>query len=299
MRVRYEAKGGQRLVRAALDDRASVPFLLDQRLLHVVVKPEVALAAGIAVETLDTTVTIPTAMGAAVVRVAKGRTLAFKGLEVRDVDVAVCEACVPAGAVAVLGAPFVARVEVTFDEATHEAVLTPKPNEKSVVVRPGLKLEERSRVTLEGFVNDLAVDESGTKVAIAMSESKAQRSRAVYEREKRGEQDPEKRSNAVVLIDVPSGKEAQRWTAHRGVVSAVALSPDGRAVASGGWDKRLLVVNAGENEVADAHDFGWSVRRIRWSQDGRIVAVAAWTPQNPLGDQRSKPAVVVYEVGRQ
>jgi hypothetical protein len=42
--------------------------------------------------------------------------------------------------------------------------------------------------------------------------------------------------------------------------------------------------------------YGWAVRRVRFSKDGRWLVVAAWTPQNPLGDHSSNPSAVVYEV---
>jgi hypothetical protein len=38
------------------------------------------------------------------------------------------------------------------------------------------------------------------------------------------------------------------------------------------------------------------VRRVRFSPDGRWVAVAAWTPQNAIGDQESDPAAALFEV---
>ena len=43
-------------------------------------------------------------------------------------------------------------------------------------------------------------------------------------------------------------------------------------------------------------DYGWAIRRVRFSRDGRKLAVAAWTPQNPLNSHQSDPAAVVYEV---
>ena len=34
---------------------------------------------------------------------------------------------------------------------------------------------------------------------------------------------------------------------------------------------------------------------MRFSRDGALVTVAAWTPQNPLNDHQSDPSAVVYE----
>ena len=35
---------------------------------------------------------------------------------------------------------------------------------------------------------------------------------------------------------------------------------------------------------------------VRFSPDARWAGVAAWTPQNPLGDQRSDPAASLLEL---
>jgi hypothetical protein len=35
---------------------------------------------------------------------------------------------------------------------------------------------------------------------------------------------------------------------------------------------------------------------VRFSPDGRLLAVAAWTPPNAVGNQESDPSAVVYEV---
>lgn len=47
----------------------------------------------------------------------------------------------------------------------------------------------------------------------------------------------------ITLWEVHTGKERRRFTGHRGPVSFVAYAPDGKAVASGGWDTSVLVWN--------------------------------------------------------
>jgi hypothetical protein len=44
-----------------------------------------------------------------------------------------------------------------------------------------------------------------------------------------------------------------------------------------------------------ARKFGWSVRRVRFSPDGRRVGVAAWTPQL-ASNAESDPAAALFEV---
>jgi WD40 repeat protein len=86
-----------------------------------------------------------------------------------------------------------------------------------------------------------------------------------------------------------------RWTAHAGVVATAAVSPDGRSLASGGWDKRLLLYTEGQASPVEARELGGSVRRVRFSPEGRRVGVAAWTPQLASGAE-SDPSAVLYEV---
>jgi hypothetical protein len=38
------------------------------------------------------------------------------------------------------------------------------------------------------------------------------------------------------------------------------------------------------------------VRRARFGPDGRLVGVAAWTPQKVTGDQQSDPSAALFSV---
>jgi WD40 repeat protein len=97
-------------------------------------------------------------------------------------------------------------------------------------------------------------------------------------------------------VDATTGKILQKWSEHGGVVGTASISPDGRSLVTGGWDKRLLLFSEGSDQPRAERKFGWSVRRVRFSPDGRWVGVAAWTPQNPIGDQESDPAAALYQV---
>ena len=161
---------------------------------------------------------------------------------------------------------------------------------------PGLTLAPKADFAFEGHVNDVTVDAKGQRLGVAFSEEKAERSRTVYEREKNKVQEPQAPFNAGALVDAASGKVLQKWSIHRGVVSTASISPDGRSLATGGWDKQLLVFTEGQDLPQGQREFGWSVRRVRFSPDGRWVGVAAWTPQNPIGDQESDPAAALFQV---
>jgi WD40 repeat protein len=50
--------------------------------------------------------------------------------------------------------------------------------------------------------------------------------------------------DGVALHDVVTGRVVKRWTGHRGLVRALAFTPDGRRLISGGTDASLLVWDA-------------------------------------------------------
>ena len=292
-RARYEKKSGVQVFRAVVDGKASASFVVDSRLPIVVVRSALAQTVGIDVLSLTESVSIPSAMGAQMSRVAKGKSLAFKGLTVRNLDVAVCDACLPQDAQAALGQAFLDRVAVATDESTQEFVLTPKADAADVSATFPRALVRTRRFTFEGSVNDVSVDASGAVLGVALSELKGERTREVYEREKRREVEPERAWDCAARVDAASGKVLDTLKGHRGVVSSAAISPDGKTIVSGGWDKKVVLHGALEPQV---ESFGWSIRRVRFSRDGRLLTVAAWTPQNPLNDHQSDPAAVVYEV---
>ena len=47
--------------------------------------------------------------------------------------------------------------------------------------------------------------------------------------------------DGVALLDVATGAVVRRWTGHRGNVHALAFTPDGRRLISGGADASVLV----------------------------------------------------------
>lgn len=295
-RVIFDRRGGFSVVRGGVNGKAQATFALDTRAPAIILNTETATQAGIDVAFLKDTLTVPTPLGNTVAKLARGQSLRFKALPVENVDIAVCDVCVPTGAQGVLGTPFTERFEVSFDESTHEAILTSKAGAVPGAEAQGLALHPQADFTFEGHVNDVTVDAKGQRLGVAFSEEKAERSRAVYEREKNKVVEPQAPFNAGALVDAATGKILQKWSVHHGVVSTASISPDGRSLASGGWDKHLLLFTEGTELPQGEREFGWSVRRVRFSPDGRWVAVAAWTPQNPIGDQESDPAAALYEV---
>ncbi|ATB45183.1 WD40 repeat domain-containing protein [Corallococcus macrosporus] len=297
-RMRFERRAGSVVLGGTVNDKAPLSFALDARAPALVLTSEAAAAAGIDVPFLKETVTVPGPLGTITARLARAQSLRFKSMRVEGVDLAVCDACVPQGTQGVLGAPFSERVEVTFDEVTEEAVLTLKggPPEDAATV-DALVLARRSEFAFPAHVSDVTVDARGRRLGVGLSEQKPERDRAVYERERQGVEEPRGPFNAGALVDAQSGQVLAKWPLHRGVVATAAISPDGRSLASGGWDKRVYLFTEGDTAARGEHRFDWSVRRVRFSPDGRWLGVAAWTPQVASRDGDSDPAAVLLDVG--
>lgn len=300
-RVRFERKGGLALIRGSISDRASSTFVLDARLpAMLVVKPALAQVLGLDLQQLKDEVTLPTAFGPTKARLAHGVRLGFKGLRIDNLDVAVCEACVAPDAQAALGQFFTDAFDVAFDEVTQEAVIVQKglrgetqgQGAQPTASLELLQLAEKNRFKFPASVNDLSIDRSGSVLGVAFSDAKGERSREVYEREKRGEVEPEREWDCGARVDAKTGAVLEKKHGHRGVVSTTGISPDGKTLATGGWDKQLIL--HGSEPVT--RKFGWLLRKIRFSRDGRWLSVAAWTPQTPIKGAKSDPSGVVYEL---
>lgn len=292
-RALFEKKSGLNVFRGVVEGRASAAFIIDARTPVVVIRGALAQAAGLDVPSLTETVTIPTAMGPQLAPVARGRSVTLKNVTLTGLDLAVCDACVPQDAQAVLGQAALERLDVATDSATDEYVFTPKEGVAGVTATSPRSLVRRRVLSFEASVNDVTVDAAGAVLGLALSETKAERTKAVYDREKRKEVEPERPWDCAARVDAKSGQVLEKLTGHRGVVSTAGISPDGKTVVSGGWDKTVVLHRSPSPQVESP--YGWAVRRVRFSRDGRLVTVAAWTPQNPLNDHQSDPAGVVYE----
>jgi hypothetical protein len=294
VRARFEltpAPSSLPVIRAALDGGAG-PFTYDPALPYVIVSSELARRAGIEPSVLAEAVEVKGQPA----RMARGRTVRIKHLTVTGVDAAVCDVCLPKGVHGLLGAPVLGRFTVRADASRRELALTRLQKEDAASMPETSVLRELGRHAFPSYVNDLSVDRAGRRLGVAFSAEKAERNRRVYEREKQGKDAPFDARDMAAIVDVESGTIAARWTRHLGPVVSAAISPDGHALASGGWDKSLFLFRQHTSREIARERFGWILRKVRFSPDGRLLAAAAWTPPNAVGNRESDPSAVLYEV---
>jgi WD40 repeat protein len=292
-RVHISQKSGLNLFGAVFNAAAVGASTLDTRLPFTVLKPALAQAAGINVAALTEEVTIATANGNQVVRVARNQKVAVKSLLLEGLDMAVCESCVPQDAQAVLGQNFLARLETAVDSNRRELVLTQRPGAPGVKLSSTQTLALVASQTYPAAVNDLSLDAAGKILGVAFSETKAERNKEVYDREKKNVVEPARPYDCAARVDATTLSILERQYGHLGVVSTVGISPDGLTLASGGWDKSLILHGF---PAFKEDSFGWALRRVRFSPSGLKLLAAAWTPQNPLNDHQSDVSLVIYDV---
>jgi hypothetical protein len=132
-------------------------------------------------------------------------------------------------------------------------------------------------------------------VLVSFSGSRAERSFELNAAERKGRYPPPTPLSGAAFIDLERFALGRRFVnGHLGFTVTGAVSPDGRTVVTGGWDKRVLVHDAATGEVVTERTLGWLVRRVRFSPRGDTIAVAAWTPVNATNDGDSDPALLLY-----
>jgi hypothetical protein len=107
-----------------------------------------------------------------------------------------------------------------------------------------------------GEVNALAFSADGTRLAAAAGEPGV--------------------GGEVVLWSVAEGKPLRRFRGHRDAVYAVALSSDGRLLATGGYDQKILLWDTGsDTPLRRLEGHNEAVFDLAFRPDGRILASAS------------------------
>jgi WD40 repeat protein len=222
--------------------------------------------------------------------------LRIAGLDVGEVRAAVCDTCVPPGAEIALGMDVLASLDVHEDIATNLLVLAAKPNGSAHAIAGLLALTPVRTIALPGPATDLDTSARGD-VLVTFSHARAVRNFDLNQDEHHGKYPPASAQSGAALVDVEHGTLLRQFvSAHEGFTSSGAVSPDGRTVVTGGWDKRAIVFDAATGDVVTERSFAWLVRRVRFAPDGHLLAVAAWTPVNALNEGNSDPALLLYPV---
>ena len=279
VRLHADRKSGLTSIHGIINGKAPLSLTLDERNQLVTISSEAAVKAGIDPAFLKDRVQQLTPGGTIELPVAKDQTITFKNFVIPHVDVAICDSCQQPGIDGVLGKTFADRFATSLDEANHEVIIRPKdasaaPTLSVPALQPG------ARFALDGYVNDITVSRDGTRLGVAMNETKAERTLALYKREKAGEEEPLSPGNVAAIVDAKTGQVLEKHNLHHGIVATAGISPDGKSLASGGWDKKVFLFSGGGEVPLSTFNYGWSVRKVRFSPYGRLLAVAAWTPQN-------------------
>jgi WD40 repeat protein len=125
--------------------------------------------------------------------------------------------------------------------------------------------KELRDLPLPGYAGDLTFSPDGTLLAVAVSVPKGNNTA----------------EGAVVVWEVTTGGEVWAQTGPEWMVYGLAFSPDGRVLATGGWDHtlRLWEVASGKQRHAFQGHQG-RVGPLAFSPDGRLLAAAS--PDAPV-----------------
>ncbi|MFH1809647.1 MAG: aspartyl protease family protein [Pseudomonadota bacterium] len=308
----------QRAMVASFDGRANAIMALDTGVDATVITNSLATKLGLRAASER----LPVRLGSTEIPAPRARvpSLRFKQLALTDVEVALCDECVPVGCDAAVGSdllrrmrisdgpvPHVVTVEIGGRDAPTSIPASPggidgAPEEPSgaagdvmdaapQLLRPVLV----RRHELPGSINDIRLSRDGARMVVAVSSEPAERSLELYEKEKAGKLPEPSAGNAALLIDAASGQVLKTFLSHRGYVVSADLSADGRTVVSGGWDNRVVLFDVESTQPVAEHAMAWLVRRVRFSPDGRTLAVGAWTPPASGGGE-SKPSAMLFDL---
>ena len=120
-----------------------------------------------------------------------------------------------------------------------------------------------------GTMQDLAFSPDGQLLASA--------SYIITETARIGKKIGRSASIAIKLWSTNDQTEIANLTGHKGIVYAVAFSPDGQLLASGSWDGTIKLWSIPEGkEIATLKGHKEAVRSVAFSPDGGLLASGSW-----------------------
>ena len=92
------------------------------------------------------------------------------------------------------------------------------------------------------------------------------------------------------------GDSLETWPAHSSVVTALALSPDGRTLASSSSDETVKLWNLDTGRLAKTlPEFRGRLNSVAFSPDGRLLAAGSDTSQATLWDLAAEKVVATFD----
>ena len=282
---------GERVSLAHIDGRRALAMTRDARQHISVVTAAAVKRLGLAPASRSVSVSGPA--GPTEVPAVVIGELQVRGIIIGGIAAGVCDACVPKGAEIAVGSDVLEQVSFSDDVAHDDVIAAPKGADARFI--DGLlALHEERRIVLPGPATDLDVGAGRKRAVVAYSATRAVRTYDVNNAEKKGVWPAVSESSGAVLVDLDTGALGRKLVGHQGFTVTASISPDGQTVATGGWDRRVLVFDAVTGDVVTERSMAWLVRRVRFAPDGMRLAVAAWTPASAVGDGDSEPSLVVY-----
>ncbi|MEY4745060.1 MAG: Serine/threonine-protein kinase PknB [Candidatus Parcubacteria bacterium] len=133
-----------------------------------------------------------------------------------------------------------------------------------------------ARVDIGAFVNDLDLDPKGKILAVATSVDRPELNFEIGKAVLAGTYGTVEEGNGVTVLDASTGDIVARFSGPRGPAMAVAVSPDGRTVAAGGWDFVVRLFSVPGKRATSAVVVARHVQQLRFLRDGSGLMVANW-----------------------